>query len=643
MGIIIKEIKISDDSYSFISDEKSEKNILKNLSKINIFIGENNSGKSRLLRTMLFKNDDIKSPYFIPNNEDFTIIKESIFHLKEEISKITGKYGIKWENISIGSSNLEEKFSKIDNLDFIKPSDTENSYENKILEFKEFLDSLTKKGGRTRGSIRPGNTVEVSTKAIGIQFKKLYDETFKDIDDERIALTLNYNFSKIYIPILRGLRYIVSKNEDVYFERTLKDYFRYPDGNVVTERSLKDIFEIEVFTGLKAYKTIRRHLLGDLNQRKLIREFENYLSKQFFDNEPIALIPKEDSNDQILTIKIGKEHEMPIHQLGDGIQSLIIITLPLFLSNDEIKENENILVFIEEPEYMLHPSLQRKLIETFYDKRFEKYQFFFTTHSNHFLDVTLDFEDISIFTLNKKLDGNNEEELPKFNIENVSFGDNNLLNLLGVRNSSVFLPNCNIWVEGISDVLYFRLYLDIYQDYMKSRDNSFKKFHEDYHYSFYKYDGSDINNLLDLNLPYDDEKLEKMFLIRDRDDSKDINKKNKDKQLEKLLENNFYLLRCREVENLLNKSTLLKTIENDKQYRKISLNKNFEYEDYKNKKLNTYIKDHICKDPITWNPIGSKRPFYIKAKKHVKKWNDLSKEAQEISKKIYQFIERNNS
>jgi AAA15 family ATPase/GTPase len=196
MGIIIKEIKISDDSYSFISDEKSEKNILKNLSKINIFIGENNSGKSRLLRTMLFKNDDIKSPYFIPNNEDFTIIKESIFHLKEEISKITGKYGIKWENISIGSSNLEEKFSKIDNLDFIKPSDTENSYENKILEFKEFLDSLTKKGGRTRGSIRPGNTVEVSTKAIGIQFKKLYDETFKDIDDERIALTLNYNFSK---------------------------------------------------------------------------------------------------------------------------------------------------------------------------------------------------------------------------------------------------------------------------------------------------------------------------------------------------------------------------------------------------------------------------------------------------------------
>ena len=58
MEIIIKEIKIPDDSYSFISDSSEKENILKDLSKINIFVGENNSGKSRLLRSILFRSDE---------------------------------------------------------------------------------------------------------------------------------------------------------------------------------------------------------------------------------------------------------------------------------------------------------------------------------------------------------------------------------------------------------------------------------------------------------------------------------------------------------------------------------------------------------------------------------------------------------
>jgi AAA15 family ATPase/GTPase len=112
---------------------------------------------------------------------------------------------------------------------------------------------------------------------------------------------------------------------------------------------------------------------------------------------------------------------MPIYNLGDGIQSIIAITMPLFLQ-ESILENKNILVCIEEPEHLLHPSLQRKLIETFFDKRFDNYQFFFTTHSNHFLDVVLDFDEISMFSFNKKLDGIDEEELAQFAINKVSVG-----------------------------------------------------------------------------------------------------------------------------------------------------------------------------------------------------------------------------
>ena len=46
MGVIVKELKIPlKDSYTFISDDGEKGNVLKNLSKINIFVGENNSGK----------------------------------------------------------------------------------------------------------------------------------------------------------------------------------------------------------------------------------------------------------------------------------------------------------------------------------------------------------------------------------------------------------------------------------------------------------------------------------------------------------------------------------------------------------------------------------------------------------------------
>ena len=137
------------------------------------------------------------------------------------------------------------------------------------------------------------------------------------------------------------------------------------------------------------------------------------MEDNFFDGKSVEITAsvKEDGKQDVLSIKIGDEHEKPIYELGDGIQSIIILTFYLFLH-----KNENLLVFIEEPEQYLHPGLQRKLIETFlYEEGFENFHFFFTTHSNHFLDITLDFNNISIFTIKKELDNSdNEEKKPSF-------------------------------------------------------------------------------------------------------------------------------------------------------------------------------------------------------------------------------------
>lgn len=203
---------------------------------------------------------------------------------------------------------------------------------------------------------------------------------------------LNYSFLKIYIPILRGLRPVNfgsntdikninydnfnfgsytpphDVDADVYKFRTLLDYF-------ASEMREDPSFKDTIFTGLNTYQEIRRHMLsGKDEKQELKEEFEEYLSKNFFMNERVKLTPSEDKD--VIMVKIGDEGQKPIYDLGDGIQSIIVNTLPLFLIKDEIEDNENALVFIEEPEHLLHPSLQRKLIETFNDERFEKFQFF---------------------------------------------------------------------------------------------------------------------------------------------------------------------------------------------------------------------------------------------------------------------------
>jgi predicted ATP-dependent endonuclease of OLD family len=49
--------------------------------------------------------------------------------------------------------------------------------------------------------------------------------------------------------------------------------------------------------------------------------------------------------------------------------------------------------------------MQRKLIEVYSQKEFKSVQYFITTHSNHLLDITLDFDkNISTYSFKKESD-----------------------------------------------------------------------------------------------------------------------------------------------------------------------------------------------------------------------------------------------
>lgn len=681
MGIIIKDIKILDDAYSVLNDETHER-LLKNLSKINIFVGENNSGKSRLLRSFftnklsdepdesifpplvfvptddsIIKLNDKNSSLILPEKNIFENLRSDFNNLKKELENLRNtKYKIiKTDSVIVAIHKY------LDEIEINKLSPKKVSYFVPLKNLKSHLINLQKAYSTSTNGI--------DHVSVGETYLAILDQFLFKWGDGIFDLKLYFTFNRIYIPMLRGLRSL--GGNDIYLNRTIMDYFRRSIEGKQLESMIKEE-RIEIFTGLNVYQEVKDHLLGDLNKRNLIKEYEEYLSKQFFDNKPIALIPKEDKKnedgkiDEILTIKIGNEKEKPIYNLGDGIQSIIIMTLPLYLHKDENYVNSNNLVFIEEPENLLHPGLQRKLMDTFNDvENFSNFQFFITTHSNHFLDLSLDYEDISIFTIKKEFEDSeleNKEEDPKFLVEDLSYGDTNALELLGVRNSSVFLSNCTIWVEGITDRYYIKNYFDIYQEYLnekaKNRYIDFMEFREDYHYSFVEYAGSNIVHWSVLEGLGEADKINvdrlcgSIFLIADKD-ADDAKIERKDKLKENLKEG-FYLLTCREIENLLSEDVLLEIIKDyqigeDESEREKFVCEEFSRKDYIDEPLGGFITNNILKDISKKRKYGEKTidsslklDFCKKAVDHTNELKNLSQDTIKLCNCIYKFIAEKN-
>jgi len=90
-------------------------------------------------------------------------------------------------------------------------------------------------------------------------------------------------FLRVYIPCLRGFRPLAASGNP-YQSRTIQDYF--PG----LEQNSRQI----VFTGYEMKEIVLDHLTGSLEERESIKDFEQTLSVQFFENQPIALIPRKE-------------------------------------------------------------------------------------------------------------------------------------------------------------------------------------------------------------------------------------------------------------------------------------------------------------------------------------------------------------
>ncbi|WP_192797775.1 MULTISPECIES: AAA family ATPase [Bacillus cereus group] len=617
MSYHISEILLDDEkyqNYEFIGCKENKK--INNLSKVNIFVGANNSGKSRMLRE-LFQEDGLK---FIPADIDISEINNVITEYKRNIISILDG------NHMVGYGNIEkDEIESMKELEYILANE----------DFLKYFDDTVEK------SLNLAGTPSVSYSGFGGSYAEhsKINRQMKEMSlsiKERIetvrGVNKNYKFRKVYIPTLRGLRGF-ENNENYYLNRTKKDYFPSK--------------EVEIFTGLDLYEEVKKLLLGSLEDREKIADFQKFLGESFFDGQKVTLIPS--INSDVLHVKIGDEKEQPVYKLGDGIQSLIILTFPLFKYREE-----KLLLFIEEPELYLHPGMQRKFLDIVMSGDFEGFQYFITSHSNHFLDITLDMEKISIYSFGKELETKvTKEKNANFIVENVSNEENNVLQMLGVRNSAVLLSNCTIWVEGITDRYYIRHFLNIYQKSLKEKQT----YKEDIHYSFVEYSGNNITHWSFLDEDASEEETFSsinesrvcgtLFLITDKDSKK---KEKRQQKLAEKLQERYYCLDCKEIENLLSVQTLRKVIASYEKVDETTLDfkSTFTERSYKNKSLGTFIDENLNNSnrrgsyASASGTVSDKVEFCKRAISFTGTINDLSAEAKRLCEKLYEFIAVNN-
>ncbi len=131
---------------------------------------------------------------------------------------------------------------------------------------------------------------------------------------------------------------------------------------------------------------------------------------------------------------------LPLESFGTGIHEVIILAAAATVSEKQI-------LCIEEPELHLHPSLQKKFLS--YLSQETDNQYFITTHSAHFLDVP----DVTVFHVRT------ENGTSSVNWAYTSSSKSNICSDLGYHASDLFQSNCIIWVEGPSDRIYVRHFI----------------------------------------------------------------------------------------------------------------------------------------------------------------------------------------
>lgn len=167
---------------------------------------------------------------------------------------------------------------------------------------------------------------------------------------------------------------------------------------------------------------------------------------------------------------------VPLSKSGSGLKTIVLVLLNLLVIPhiDEYRDKKLVYGF-EELENNLHPALQRRLFEYIYNfATANDIILFLTTHSHIAINAFFNKDNASIYHVIK------EHGTAQIKRIETYIDKTEILDDLDVKASDILQSNGIIWVEGPSDRIYLKRWLELFTP---------NEYEEGKHYQFLYYGG----------------------------------------------------------------------------------------------------------------------------------------------------------
>lgn len=365
---------------------------------INFIIGRNNSGKSALVRV-------VNSVIMDSERGDFP---ESVTIWRQKIGKNAVHEGLS------GSATRKIYADRLSDLERIRLS--------RFLMDADIEIYINYKGG----------IISVKGIELGGDFSNLSDGQVED----SIAP---------YVEVNRGAERVVHVNaeRDASPEEHKKEYKLAPNGGGLT-----NVIQGFINADHLARDEVELHLLADLNAV--------YAGDCNFTR--ISVRRSEETTNWEVFLTEEHKGDIRLSQSGSSLKSILLILAMLRLKPliDKKFDWSKTVFAIEEPENNAHPALLRRLLDFLAKARDEKgFTLIITTHSPLCIDWAAGRDDSQIIHVTH--DG--KEARSRVVVDHKLKGE--ILDDLGNRASDILQANGVIWVEGPSDRIYLRRWIEL--------------------------------------------------------------------------------------------------------------------------------------------------------------------------------------
>ena len=185
-------------------------------------------------------------------------------------------------------------------------------------------------------------------------------------------------------------------------------------------------------------------------------------------------VKQDDGDNWEIILEDDNRNQYPISKLGSGLKTILLVLLNLIAIPNDYKDKNMVFAF-EELENNLHPALEKRLYSYIFNYAKEHgYLIFLTTHSPIAIDLFSREKSVHFYKTEKNSSG--------YQIVPISSFDKSIevIDELGIKASDLLQANGIIWVEGPSDRIYIKNWLNkLYPD----------RFEEGKDYQFVYYGG----------------------------------------------------------------------------------------------------------------------------------------------------------